>query len=260
MQARAIGWYPGHMARAMRRVGEDLRAVDTVIEAVDGRLPFSGANPALVRMAGRKARLLVLTRADLADRASTARWLEHFQAQGREAIAIDAKRQSDGSRLQTELRRLSAGRTSSRAMVVGIPNAGKSTLINAIARKNIARTENRAGVTRAQQWFRLASGLELLDTAGILFPKIDSVDAQWKLALIGAVPQARFDPEDAIARFVQWCAAHGRKGIPDLETFSQSRGFLGRGTLVDTHNAAWSYIKELNAGTFGPISLEEPPA
>jgi len=260
MQAPAIGWYPGHMARAIRRLGEDLRSVDTVVEVVDARLPLSGRNPGLARLAARKRLLLVLTRADLADPNATAAWLEYFRARGSEALAIDAKRTSDGTRLRANLCRLATQRATSRAMVVGIPNAGKSTAINAIAGKSIARAENRAGVTRAPQWFRIASNLELLDTAGILVPKIDSPEAQWKLALIGAVPSARFDPEDAIARLGLWMAARGREDAVDLETFSQERGFLRRGTIVDTHNAAWSYIKELNAGTFGRMTLGEPPA
>ena len=217
-----IQWYPGHMAKAMRRLAEDLRIVDVVIEAVDARVPGAGANPSLERLAARKPRLLVLTRDDLAQPVLTTAWLERY------------------------------------AIVVGIPNSGKSTLINALVGKNVARTEDRAGVTRAPQWFRVTETLELIDTAGILVPKIDTPEAQWKLAMIGAVPRARFDAEDVVGRFAAWAAECGRSSVPDLETYAKSRGFVRRGNVIDMHNAAWAYMKEFNEGRFGRLTLEEP--
>jgi ribosome biogenesis GTPase A len=133
-------------------------------------------------------------------------------------------------------------------------------VINAIAGRNVARAEDRAGVTRARQWFRVAS-LEIMDTAGILVPKIDTADAQWKLAMVGAVPRARFDAEDVVARFHRWLTATGQAdGVPDLDTFAQSRGFVRRGTIADTHNAAWAYLKDWNDGKFGRMTLEEAPS
>ena len=156
-------------------------------------------------------------------------------------------------------RALAAGRRTARAIVLGIPNAGKSTAINALAGRNVARAEDRAGVTRARQWFRLGP-LEIMDTAGILVPKIDSAENQWKLALVGAVPRARFDAEDVVARFVRWYSReHDGGAVPDLETFAQSRGFMRRGTMPDTHNAAWAYLKDWSDGKFGRMTLEAPP-
>ena len=251
-----IQWYPGHMVRAMRRFAEDLRYVDVVIEAVDARVPHSGGNPLLARMAARKPRLLALTREDLADPAETAAWLRRFEADGRVALAVDAKRQGAATRLLAVLDTLPAKRRASRAMVVGIPNAGKSTLINALVGRNVARTEDRAGVTRAPQWFRVSARFELLDTAGILVPKIETLEAQWKLALVGAVPRARFDAEDVVARLHAWSVAREREPLPDLETFAQSRGFIRRGNVVDSHNAALAYVKDFNEGRFGRITLE----
>jgi ribosome biogenesis GTPase A len=258
-----IQWYPGHMARAMRRLEEDMRAIDVVVEVADARVPHSGTNPALARLAAQRPRLLVLSREQLADPAVTARWLEWYGAQGRRAVALDAKDRGDAARLREELEALARERPrrAARAIVLGIPNAGKSTAINALAGRKVARAEDRAGVTRARQWFRLGDALEVMDTAGILVPKIDTPDAQWKLALVGAMPRARFDAEDVVTRFERWYAnTYGPGGVPDLETFAQSRGFVRHGTITDTHNAAWAYIKDWSDGRFGRMSLEEPGA
>jgi ribosome biogenesis GTPase A len=260
MSEATIQWYPGHMVRAMRRLADDVRLVDVVVEAVDARVPQAGANPSLAEVAGVKPRLLVLTRADLADPAQTERWLAWYRAAGRFALAVDAKERPDALRLRAAFSDFLGGRRRARALVLGIPNAGKSTLINALVGKNVARTEDRAGVTRAIQWFRVGPALELMDTAGILVPKIEGADAQWKLAMVGAVPRARFDAEDVVTRFARWAAERGLAGVPDLETFAQSRGFVRRGTIVDMHNAAWSFLKDWNEGKFGRMTLEEPPA
>ncbi|MBV9271706.1 MAG: 50S ribosome-binding GTPase, partial [Candidatus Eremiobacteraeota bacterium] len=123
-----------------------------------------------------------------------------------------------------------------------------------------ARTEDRAGVTRQLQWFRVQPNLELMDTPGILVPKIESKEAQWKLALVGAVPRERYDPEDISVRFHRWLAERtgGRTKVPDLELFAKTRGFMRKGGEVDYHNAAQSYVKDFNDGKFGRITLEEP--
>ncbi|MBD5635354.1 MAG: ribosome biogenesis GTPase YlqF [Candidatus Eremiobacteraeota bacterium] len=257
-----IQWYPGHMARAMRRLTEDMHAIDVVIEVADARTPYSGTNPALARLAGKRPRILVLTREHLADARLTAAWLASYNAGGRTALAIDAKDRLGVVRLRAALERIASetNRRGARAIVLGIPNAGKSTAINAIAGRNVARAEDRAGVTRSRQWFRVGDALEIMDTAGILVPKIDTPDAQWKLAFVGAVPRSRFDAEDVVARFHRWLVSQDEHtGVPDLETFAQSRGFVRRGTMLDTHNAAWSYIKDWSDGKFGRMTLEAPP-
>ena len=161
--------------------------------------------------------------------------------------------------MREALETLAAGRRSARAIVLGIPNAGKSTAINALAGRHVARAEDRAGVTRARQWFRIGT-LEIMDTAGILAPKIETAEQQWKLALVGGVPRARFDAEDVAQRFHRWLVtAEPGTSVPDLETYAQSRGFVRHGTIVDTHNAAWSYLKDFSEGKFGRMTLEEPP-
>ncbi|GAC1305913.1 MAG: ribosome biogenesis GTPase YlqF [Vulcanimicrobiaceae bacterium] len=258
-----IQWYPGHMAKAMRRVSEDMHAIDVVVEVTDARVPLAGTNPALAKIAGNRPRILVLSREHLADPATTAAWLAYFNARGRTAIAVDAKDRFGVARLRAAFETLGAGRRSSRAIVLGIPNAGKSTIINALVGRNVARAEDRAGVTRARQWFRVGTGLEIMDTAGILVPRIDTAESQWKLALVGAVPRARFDAEDVVARFYRYAqAAHAAAAageLQDLETFATSRGFYSRGNVLNTHNAAWAYIKDWSDGKFGRMTLESPP-
>ncbi len=256
-----IQWYPGHMARAMRRLSDDMRLADIAIEVVDARVPVSGRNPALGAVIGRKPRLVVLQREDLAEPEATAAWLEILAGTGQAAVAVNGKSQATRTRLRDALRPFVPARGSLRVVVVGIPNAGKSTIINALARKNVARAENRAGVTRTAQWFRADDAVEVMDTAGILVPKIETLEAQWMLALSGALPRERFDPEDVVNRFVAWLREERpRSHIPDLETFAADRGFVRRGNIPDTYNAARSYIKEWDDGGFGRMTLEWPAA
>ena len=258
---QVVQWYPGHMAAAMRRIDDYMKLIDIVIEVVDARVPGSGANPMLEVIAGKRPRLLILNREDLADPAETARWLKVLSSK-RRVIAVNGRDQGSVAKANYFLGQLAqGGRGMQRAMVVGLPNSGKSSIINGLLRRAAARTEDRAGVTRSLQWFRVGANLELMDTPGILVPKIATPEAQWKLALVGAVPRERYDPEDIAIRFHRWLteATKGRTKVPDLETFSRVRGFMRRGGEVDYHNAAQSYIKDFNDGKFGRITLEKAP-
>lgn len=257
---RVVQWYPGHMAAAMRRIDEYMRLIDIVIEVVDARVPMSGANPMLDAIAGKRPRLLLLTREDLADPVETARWVERL-GKRRTVLAVNGREQTSVGKANYFLGQLASGsRGTQRAMVVGLPNSGKSSIINGLLRRAAARTEDKAGVTRQLQWFRVGPNLELMDTPGILVPKIASNEAQWKLAMAGAVPRERYDPEDIAVRFHRWLAAtKGRTKVPDLETFARARGFMRRGGEIDYHNAAQSYIKDFNDGKFGRITLEPVP-
>jgi ribosome biogenesis GTPase A len=175
---------------------------------------------------------------------------------------VNGREQSSVNKANYFLNQLASGaRGTQRIMVVGLPNSGKSSVINGLLRRAAARTEDRAGVTRQLQWFRVGPNLELMDTPGILVPKISSPEAQWKLALVGAVPRERYDPEDIAIRFHRWLAGatNGRTKVPDLEAFARARGFMRKGGEVDYHNAAQSYIKDFNDGKFGRISLERAP-
>ena len=259
-RAPEIQWFPGHMVRAMRLLEERLKLVEVVIEVLDARLPLMSANPELDRIVGARPRLVVLGREDLADPFATRRWLAWFAERGRPAVAVDARIQPSVNRARGELDRFVAGRGPSRAIVIGIPNTGKSSLINAVAKRTATKTENKAGVTRQLRWIRVSPNLELMDTPGILVPKIPTPEAQWMLALTGALPRERYDPEDVIARFAAWAHVHAPKlDVPDLERFARARGFVRRGDQVDAHNAAGAYQRAFNEGKFGRITFEAPP-
>jgi ribosome biogenesis GTPase A len=247
------------MAQAMRKLGARLRIVDAVIEVVDARLPRTSANPALDELAARKPRVLVLGREDLADPHATREWLAWYAEHGRTAVAVNGKDQSSVRRVAAALDPLLPPSGTTRAIVVGIPNTGKSSLINGLARRSAAKTEERAGVTRALQWFRVQPRLEVMDTPGILVPKIATSEAQWQLALTGALPRERFDPEEIVSAFVDWAREHRPQlQVPDLESFARARGFVRRGGEVDLHNAAGAYLKDLGAGAFGRVTFETP--
>lgn len=255
-----IQYFPGHMAAAMRKLRERLALADVVVELVDARLPATSANPELRRLIGARPRLVVLGREDLADPEATRRWLAWYAAHGQPAVAVDGRAQPSVKRAAVTLAEL-AGPGPTRVIVVGVPNTGKSSLINGLVRRSVARTENKAGVTRALQWFRIAPGLEVMDTPGILVPKIADADAQWMLALTGALPHTRYDSEEVIARFAGWAAAHvPALDVPNLERFARTRGFVRRGDEPDLHNAAGAYLRDFNAGVFGRITFELPDA
>ncbi|HEX3465679.1 MAG TPA: ribosome biogenesis GTPase YlqF [Candidatus Elarobacter sp.] len=254
-----IQWYPGHMAQAMRKLGERLRIVDVLIEVLDARLPRASSNPALDRLAPHKPRIVVLGREDLADPHATRDWLAWYERGGRTAVAVNGKDQTSVKRVSAALGEAASGRGATRAMVVGIPNTGKSSIINGLLRRTAAKTEDKAGVTRSLQWFRVQPKLEVMDTPGILVPKIATPEAQWQLALTGALPRERFDPEEVVGHFVAWAHAHRPQlAVPDLETFARARGFARRSGEVDLHNAAGAFLKDFNDGKFGRVTFERP--
>jgi ribosome biogenesis GTPase A len=259
---RQVAWYPGHMAKAARRIRELLQTIDVVVEVVDARIAHSGRNPLLDELAARRTRVLAFTRADLADPTTTKRWLAASSGTAGEALAVDARHGRSVARVVSAIAGASKrnGRSGiSRAMIVGVPNSGKSSIVNALLGRASAKTESRAGVTRQTQWFRLAPGIEVMDTPGVLPPKIEGAQAQWKLAICGAVPRDLYDPQEIAAAFHRWLLArHPRTQVPDLDAFAARRGFVQRGGTIDYHNAAHSYIRAFNEGTFGRISLEKP--
>lgn len=261
-----IQWYPGHMAASLRRMEERLNVVDVVVEIVDARLPKLSANPALEKIAVRRPWVRVFSRADLADPTITAAWVTQAAIEGRGSISIDGKRQGDLKKLVTLLEHSFEKKGTGRIMIVGIPNAGKSTVINGLVGRNVAKVENRAGVTKSLQWFRVSRRLELLDSPGILMPKIDTEQGQWMLALTGALPRERYDARTVIERFHRyWTATRGTAGIPSellpsLEEFAEQRGFRRKGDQLDLENATRQYLKVFNEAGFGRYSFERPEA
>lgn len=193
-----IQWFPGHMSKARRQVQENLKYVDFVIELVDARLPISSRNPMLGQIIGDKPRIIALNKADLADSNAVAQWIEYFDEQGFITLAINSKEEYTAKRLTVAAKKLMEDKvahdkergiahTTLRTMIIGIPNAGKSTLMNRLAGKKVAVTGNRPGVTKGQQWIRTNKELELLDTPGILWPKFEDQLVGLKLALTGAI-------------------------------------------------------------------------
>ncbi len=278
-----IQWYPGHMAKARRQVQQSLGLVDVVIELLDARIPASSRNPDINEILRAKPRVVALNKADLADPEATRAWLELFRRDGHAAAAVDARRGKGIKRLVqlTEqqarpaiARYVSRGRRArpARCMVVGVPNVGKSMLINRLAGKKVARTENRPGVTRGEQWIRLGRGLELLDTPGILWPKFADPEVAFKLAVTGAVKEQIYEPENLCLKLVQWLAEaapgvlarhYGLAGTPltpweVVELVGRQRGFITAGGQVDMHRTSVVILKDFREGRLGGYTLDFP--
>ncbi|WP_010286450.1 ribosome biogenesis GTPase YlqF [Kurthia massiliensis] len=202
-----IQWFPGHMAKARRQVTENLKLVDIVFELIDARLPMSSRNPMLDDIIHQKNRLLILNKADMADEAQTKKWINYFASKGHKAVAVNSL-DSKGLKRVTKaaeevlaekwerMRKKGLKTRAIRAMIVGIPNVGKSTMINRLAKKNVARTGNMPGVTRSQQWIKVGKELELLDTPGILWPKFEDQNVGYKLAVTGAIKDQIMNMDD----------------------------------------------------------------
>ncbi len=202
-----IQWFPGHMAKARRKVTENLKLVDIVFELIDARLPMSSRNPMLDEIIHQKNRLLILNKADMADEVQTKKWIAYFESKGHRAVAVNSLDSKGLKRVTKAAEEVLAEKwermrskglkpRAIRAMIVGIPNVGKSTMINRLAKKNIARTGNMPGVTRSQQWIKVEKQLELLDTPGILWPKFEDQRVGYKLAVTGAIKDAIMNMDD----------------------------------------------------------------
>ncbi|MFC5702155.1 ribosome biogenesis GTPase YlqF [Cohnella faecalis] len=284
-----IQWFPGHMTRARRQIEEKLKLIDVVFELLDARIPQSSRNPMIDEIVGGKPRLILLNKADLADAEQTTRWNKHFKAQGHETLAIDASNGTgvkDISGKVKELlrekieRQLSKGLKprAARALIVGIPNVGKSTLINRLAGRNVAATGDRPGVTKGQQWIRTGSDIELLDTPGILWPRFEDPEVGNRLAATGAIKEEVLHI-DEVACFVlkELAPRYGdvlseRYGLdslpsslPDLqsaievlEAIGRRRGCLAGGGHIDYEKAAGVLLRDLRSGKLGRITLEGP--
>ncbi len=202
-----IQWFPGHMAKARREVAEKLKLVDIVLEIVDARLPISSRNPMLDSLIQQKPRLMLLNKSDLADVKETQRWHDYFASQGIHCLAINANQGKGINKITPKVKEILAEKIERqaargmkprpvRAMCIGIPNVGKSTLLNRLANKNMAKTGNTPGVTKGQQWLKTGKDLELLDTPGILWPKFEDKEIGKKLALTGAIKDALLHMDD----------------------------------------------------------------
>jgi len=281
-----IQWYPGHMTKTRRQIEADLKLVDAVCEIVDARIPVSSRNPDIDSICGTKPRIVILNRMDLADPAATKRWMQYFRSKGMAAVATDCKSRRGIADFQPAVRELLAekvarnaarGMTKAlRVMVVGIPNVGKSTLINQISGRKGAKAENRPGVTRGKQWVTVDNGLLLLDTPGILWPKFEDPNVGLMLAYTGAVKENVIDLEDLASRLMAllWQrypdAIRERYGItkPEENTgflgydlliqAGRNRGFLMARGEINTERMAKVLLDEYRGGKLGRFTLEEP--
>ena len=280
----AIQWYPGHMTKAARMIGENMRLVDAVCEILDARIPLASRNPDVERLAGEKPHLLILNRTDLADPKITALWREYFRAAGYIVLETDARSGKGVRQLPNALREVLKDKIAAltekgqggrplRIMILGIPNVGKSTLINQLAGRRAAVAGDRPGVTRGKQWIAIDSGLELLDTPGILWPKFDSQEVGEALALTNAIKADVIDRTALAANFMRrlreiypgiieqrykFTPDPQKNGYELLEDAGRKRGFLISGGEVDVDRMAATLLKEFHDGKLGRISLEKP--
>lgn len=275
-------WYPGHMTKAVRMMQENIKLIDLIIELIDARIPLSSRNPDIDRLGAGKSRIVLLNKSDLADPEYNKQWTAFFQEQGAHVLEINSKtgagiksinalvQEACREKLERDRKRGIVNRPV-RAMVVGIPNVGKSTFINSFAGKACAKTGNKPGVTKGKQWIRLNKSLELLDTPGILWPKFEDAQVGMRLAFIGSmndevmiVEELACDlltvlkelyPESMNGRYnVEW----GDSPAETLEAIARSRGCLGKGESLDLKKASGILLDDFRSGRLGRMTLERP--
>ena len=284
MQIEGLSWFPGHMTKTKRMIVAEIKNMDAVCEIVDARIPISSRNPDVDEMTAGKPRLMVLNRVDQADPAQTKRWAAYFRQQGYAVLEANAKggvgtQQFAGAVRELLKEKLAAwaekgqiGRTV-RVMVLGIPNVGKSTFINKVAKRKTAKAEDRPGVTRTKQWVPVDNTLELLDTPGILWPKFDDTKVGMHLAFTGAIKDDVMDLEELASCLMEYLGSHytdivterykitieeGDSGYDLLTKAGRKRGFLMRGAEVDTERMARILLDEFRGGKLGRFTLETP--
>ena len=278
-----IQWYPGHMTKTRRQIEADLKLVDAVCEIVDARIPVSSRNPDIDSICGSKPRIIVLNRMDLADPEATKQWMQYFRQKGMAAVATDCKSRKGIGEFQPAVRSVLKEKIERnaakgmnkplRVMIVGIPNVGKSTLINQISGRKGAKAENRPGVTRGKQWVTVDNGLLLLDTPGILWPKFDDPEVGMMLAYTGAVKENVIDNEelayhlmellwkyypDTVRQRYKVDMPEDTPGYELLEEAGRKRGFLMARGEINTERMAKVLLDEYRSGKLGHFTLEMP--
>ncbi len=282
-QKQNVQWFPGHMAKTRRLIKESLPLVDAVAEILDARIPESSRNPELFKLIGDKPLIILLNKCDLADEKATRRWIEYFARQGARAIAVDCRSGKGLNNFRPLVSGLLKDKIASniekgmpgkavRVMVVGIPNTGKSSFINRMAGKIKAKVADKPGVTRHNQWFDIGSGIQLLDTPGVLWPKFEDQSVGNKLAFTGSVKDEIMDIEVIAQRLLGLLKAAypdklaGRYGLDHLEDCGDSellemlakkRGMFLSGGVADTERAAVMLLDEFRGGKLGRITLEQ---
>lgn len=279
-----VQWYPGHMTKTRRMMEEEIKLVDAVCEILDARIPISSRNPDIDALCGNKPRMVILNRMDMADAAALRQWAAYFRAKGMEVLLTDCKSRKGVNGFVPAVHRLLAEKRQRYAekgqvgralkiMIVGIPNVGKSTFINQIAKRKGAKAENRPGVTRGKQWVNVDDGLLLLDTPGILWPKFDDPQVGIRLAYTGAVKDDVLDVETLAMHLMQMLCTHYPDAVRErykieipaeidgwelLTQAGRKRGFLVSGGEVDTERMARVLLDEYRSCKLGTFTLELP--
>lgn len=273
-------WYPGHMTKAKRQMQEDMKLIDLVIELVDARIPLSSRNPDIDDLGKNKYRLILMNKSDLADRKQTEVWSSYFRSRGFFVVCLDA-RSKNGMKNVTDVimeackekmerdRKRGIKNRPVRAMVVGIPNVGKSTFINSYAGKACAKTGNKPGVTKGKQWIRLNKNVELLDTPGILWPKFEDQMVGLRLALIGSIKDEILNTDELAMELIhiltdmypgvlkeRYGVDEEQKDTDILCEIAEKRNCLSKGNELDYSKAAALLIDEFRSGKLGKITLE----
>ena len=275
-------WYPGHMTKARRMMQENIKLIDLVIELVDARIPLSSRNPDIDELGRQKSRLILLNKADLAENKWNDAWIEYFKDKGYLAVKVNSKKGGGIKNIQSVIQEACKEKIERdrkrgilnrpvRAMVVGIPNVGKSTFINTLAGKACAKTGNKPGVTKGKQWIRLNKGVELLDTPGILWPKFEDQQVGMKLAFIGSIKDEILNTEELAAEFLKFMQQHypgiiaGKYNIEEngdvyevLNRIAESRHCIVRGNELDVEKAAALLMDDFHSGRLGELTLEYP--
>lgn len=275
-------WYPGHMTKAKRMMQENIKLIDLVIELVDARIPLSSRNPDIDELGKNKARLVLLNKADLAEDKWNDAWAEYFKKKGFSVVKVNSRKGGGIKSIQGVIREACAEKIERdrkrgilnrpvRAMVVGIPNVGKSTFINALAGKACAKTGNKPGVTKGKQWIRLNKQVELLDTPGILWPKFEDQEVGLKLAFIGSIKDEVLQTEELAAELIHFLRTAYPEVLADkydigmdeddyvvLNRIAKSRNCIVRGNELDTEKAALLLLDDFRNGKLGRLTLEYP--
>ena len=281
----SLQWYPGHMRKAERLVKENLKLVDVVVELLDARIPMSSANPILREIIGGKPRVIVLNKADLADETATRAWVKHFAEQGVTAVPVDAVKGRGVKELVQAIAKCAKPKTdklvqhgakarAARCMILGIPNVGKSSLINRLSGGAKTKVENRPGVTRAKQWIRLGAQLELLDMPGILWPKFEDQQAALHLAFTGAINDNVYDVSSVVLLLLDTLRIKSpsdlkeryrldeelTSGLELLEIIGRKRGCLRAGGKIDYEKAEQIVLTDFRSGRLGRVILDVLPS
>lgn len=281
-----IQWFPGHMTKTKRQIQASLKLVDAVAEILDARIPLSSKNPDLQKLIQNKPKVVLLNKCDMANQTATSRWIDYYASQGITAIAVDCKSGKGLNKFAPAVNNVLSERRERlkakgmvnpmlRIMIVGIPNVGKSSFINRVAKQNRAKVEDRPGVTRGNQWYSIAKNIEMLDTPGVLWPKFDDKIVGERLAFTGAVKDQILDtellavrlldflrslkPADFIARFkLEDIDLDAIDSYELLYVIGKKRGMLISGGEIDTERAAIMLLDEFRSGKLGRITLEMP--